>query len=98
MDSAAGNEQHDTTKSEQGATHSYMDHILKQGTIPNSINPGGSYLVGDDVRNEEILRQVDDFVEIAKNLQHTPPENKIPLRPLVYYHVFVSTPVQKVVH
>ena len=52
----------------------------------------------DMIWNEETIRQVDDSTATFRNSQQTPPESTIPMNPLVYCHVFVSMPVQRVVH
>lgn len=49
----------------------------------------------DAVWDKEILRQVDESAATAISSQQTPPESMIPMKPLVYRHVFVSTPVEK---
>jgi hypothetical protein len=51
-----------------------------------------------DVWDEETFRQVDESVAMSKSFQNTPSEDMIPLNPVIFFHVFVSTPIQRDVH
>jgi hypothetical protein len=56
------------------------------------------YIHDDYDWDEETVRQLDELVETAISSQKTPPETLIPMRPQVYCHVFVSTPVERAIY
>jgi len=51
-----------------------------------------------DFWHEDLVRRFDESVETAKSSQHTHETNQIPLRPTIFYHIFSSTAVERVVH
>jgi len=79
--------------------HSTTDTSFSAPIADLNIDTDGMCSDLDDmIWNEETIRQVDDSIATFRNSQQTPPESMIPMNPLVYCHVFVSMPVQRVVH
>ena len=67
------------------------------GTIPTTdILPSINTDTG--VWDEQMIRLMDESVVIAKASQQSPPETMIPLHPVFFFHVFVSSPVERDVH
>jgi hypothetical protein len=51
-----------------------------------------------DVWDDETLSRMDESVAMAISFPNTPTENMIPINPVIFFHVFVSTPIQRDVH
>ena len=51
-----------------------------------------------DQWDEELVRQLDEAVAVAKSCINSTEENMIPLRPTTFFHSFAATPLHRDVH